>query len=192
MKTVSFLIFLFPFATNLCFIGYYFTKAVKNMPQRNLRKNDVIEKIFNRNYKTVYRIAYLRTANTHDAEDIMQEVFLRFVKNNPEFENLEHEKAWFIKTTINRTNSFFTSAWKRRTVSLEDDIPFSEQTYDNGILEAVLSLPKDISTAIHLHYYEDMPVKDISKVMDKSESAVKSLLFRGRKMLKLSLTDTDD
>lgn len=162
------------------------------MPQRNLRKNDVIEKIFNRNYKTVYRIAYLRTANTHDAEDIMQEVFLRFVKNNPEFENLEHEKAWFIKTTINRTNSFFTSAWKRRTVSLEDDIPFSEETYDNGILEAVLSLPKDISTAVHLYYYEDMPVKDISKAMDKSESAVKSLLFRGRKMLKISLTDTND
>ncbi len=162
------------------------------MPQRNLRNNDVIEKIFNRNYKTVYRIAYLRTANIHDAEDIMQDVFMRFVKNNPEFENLEHEKAWFIRTTINRTSSFFTSAWKIRTVYLEEDIPFSEETYDNGILEAVLSLPKDISTAIHLHYYEDMPVKDISKVMDKSESAVKSLLFRGRKMLKLSLTDTDD
>ena len=162
------------------------------MPQSILRNNDVIEEIFNRNYKTVYKIAYLRTGNIHDAEDIMQEVFLRFVKNNPNFENLEHEKAWFIKTTVNRTNSFFTSAWKRRVLSLDDQ----EISYDDGnkesLLEAVMSLPKDISTAIHLYYYENMQTKEIAEVMNKSVSAVKSLLFRGRKMLKILISDEEE
>lgn len=161
------------------------------MPQDLLRNKDVTEAVLNRNSATVYRIAYLRTGNVHDAEDIMQEVFLRFVKHKPVFESIEHEKAWFIRTTVNRTNSFFTSAWKRRIVQLEDDVISYDENSDESLLEAVMSLPKDISTAIHLYYYEDMQIKKISDVMNKSESAVKSLLFRGRKMLRIELTDNE-
>lgn len=159
------------------------------MPQRKLRNDDVMTAVIERNAATVYRIAYLRTGNTHDAEDIMQEVFVRFIKSAPEFESTEHEKAWFIRVAVNRTNSFFTSAWRRRTVPLpEDDIPYWE---DNGIdvLDAVMRLPKDISTAIHLFYYENMAIKEISDAMSKSESAVKSLLFRGRKLLRIELSE---
>ncbi len=159
------------------------------MSQRELRNSDVNEEILQRNSKTVYRIAYLRTGNTHDAEDIMQEVFLRYVKNAPIFENSEHEKAWFIRTTINRTNSFFTSAWKRRVVALDEDIATYDEMSNEEIIDIVMSLPKDISTAIHLYYYEDMPIKEIAEAMQKSESAIKSLLFRGRKMLRLSLEE---
>lgn len=159
------------------------------MPQRKLRNDDVMTAVIERNAATVYRIALLRTGNVHDAEDIMQEVFVRFVKSYPDFESREHEKAWFIRVTVNRTNSFFTSAWKRRTVSMpEGDIPY----WDNNnidILDAVMNLPKDISTAIHLFYYENMPIKEISETMSKSESAVKSLLFRGRKLLRIELSD---
>ncbi len=162
------------------------------MPHSVLRNNDVTEAVLNRNSATVYRIAYLRTGNTHDAEDIMQEVFLRFVKSKPLFESLEHEKAWFIRTTVNRTNSFFTSAWKRRVVQLDNDVVAYDESSDESLLDAVLSLPKDISTAIHLYYYEDMPVKEIADVMNKSESAVKSLLFRGRKMLRIALTNEEN
>lgn len=147
------------------------------------------EEVLQRNHKTVYRIAFLRTGNKHDAEDIMQEVFLRFVKFAPVFENLEHEKAWFIRTTINRTNSFFTSAWKRRTVLSDSVFITYDNINDSNIIDAVMSLPKDISTAIHLYYYENMPIKEISGAMGKSESAIKSLLFRGRKMLKITLDE---
>ncbi len=160
------------------------------MPKHQLRNKDVIETIFKRNANTVYRIAYLRTSSIPDAEDIMQEVFLRFIKHEPYFENEQHEKAWFIRTTINRTNSFFTSAWKRRSVALEDDIVHYDSYNDGSVLDAVMQLPKDISTAIHLFYYEEMSVKEIADSMNKSESAVKSLLFRGRKLLKISLEDT--
>jgi RNA polymerase sigma-70 factor (ECF subfamily) len=73
-------------------------------------------------------------------------------------------------------------------VPLDESLPFSEKTKEDSILEIVLSLPKDVSTAIHLHYYENMSVRDISSAMSKSESAVKSLLFRGRKLLKSILS----
>lgn len=158
------------------------------MSQRELRNSDVNEAVLKRNADTVYKIAYIRTNNKYDAEDIMQDVFLRFVKKQPAFDNTEHEKAWFIRTTINRTNSFFTSAWRRNTVPLDESLPFSEKSKEDSILEIVLSLPKDISTAIHLYYYENMSVRDISSAMSKSESAVKSLLFRGRKLLKSILS----
>ena len=161
------------------------------MSSKLLRNNELIESIFNRNSATVYRKAYLRTGNVHDAEDIMQEVFLRFIKSEPTFENLEHEKAWFIRTTVNRTNSFFSSAWKRRIVPLDDDVIFYDENDNESLLDAVMSLPKDIATAIHLYYYEDMPVKEIASSMSKSESAVKSLLFRGRKLLRISLGNSE-
>ncbi len=162
------------------------------MPKHPLRNRDVIETIIKRNSDTVYRIAYVRCGNTQDAEDIMQEVFLRFIKYEPYFENNEHEKAWFIRTTINRTNSLFASPWKRRFVALNDDIIHYDDYNDGSVLDAVMKLPKDISTAIHLFYYEDMSVKEISNAMKKSESAVKSLLFRGRKLLKISLEDYNE
>lgn len=161
------------------------------MSKSLLRNNDLTETVFKRNYPTVYKIAYLRTGNTHDAEDIMQEVFLRYIKHNPSFESMEHEKAWFIRATINRTNSFFSSAWNRRTVFSEDEPIFYDESSDSSILEAVMSLPKDMSTAVHLYYYEEMSVKEISEAMKKSESAVKSLLFRARKLLRIELTDSE-
>ena len=149
---------------------------------------DENEIIIKRNSSTVYKIALIRTGNSHDAEDIMQEVFLRFIKRKPVFESVEHEKAWFIKTTINRTKSLFGTHWKKNVV-LSDEIKASQSDESIELLELILSLPNDVSTAIHLYYYDNMPVKDIAQVMKKSESAIKSLLFRGRKLLKLELSD---
>lgn len=156
------------------------------MTKDTLRSVDP-ESVLARNAGTVYRLAYLRTGNIHDAEDITQDVFLRYVRRAPTFENTEHEKAWFIRVTVNRTKSFFASAWKRRVVFSEESVFTSEAPAESGIAEAVSALPKDISTAIHLYYYEDLPVKDISEAMGKSESAVKALLSRGRKLLKIEL-----
>ncbi len=160
------------------------------MAKRLLRTKNENEEILRRNADTVYRIAFLRTENKHDAEDIMQEVFLRFVKHSPFFESQEHEKAWFIRTTLNRTNSFFTSAWRRRVVPLDENTKSFDEMSSSEILDAVMHLPKDISAAIHLYYYENMTIKEISSVIGKSESSIKSLLFRGRKLLRISLEDT--
>lgn len=153
-----------------------------------MRDNDAIEKILEKYSSTVYRIAYLRTRSCHDASDIMQDVFVRYIRALPVFDSEEHEKAWFIRTTLNRTASFFSSAWYRRTAPLDENtVSGAEMPSDSGVIEEVKKLPKDIRTAIHLYYYEDMSVREIAEATGKSESAVKSLLYRGRKLLKLGL-----
>lgn len=134
---------------------------------------------------TVYRLALIRTKSPHDANDIMQEVFLRYLKRKPVFESSEHEKAWFLRVTMNCANSFLSSAWNRRTLPLEENFAAPCEGEETGqVLSAVASLPLAMRTAIHLHYFEQLSVREIAASMGKSESSVKSLLFRGRQRLR--------
>ena len=133
----------------------------------------------------IYRLALIRTKSTHDAQDILQDVFLRYIKSHPVFESSEHEKAWLIRVTINRANSILSSAWNNRTLPYDDAIGGKEEAAEpSELMLAVASLPLAMRTAIHLHYFEGLSVGEIAQVMRKSESAVKSLLSRARKHLK--------
>ncbi|MBO4452669.1 MAG: RNA polymerase sigma factor [Clostridia bacterium] len=147
----------------------------------------MLEEVLKRNSDSVYRTAYLRVGNKHDAEDIMQDVFVRYIRKQPVFASAEHEKAWFIRCTVNLTKSFFTSARMRRNVPLDEDIPTEDSHEETGLIDTVMKLPGNMRTAIHLYYYENMSVKEVSEAMGKSESAVKSLLMRGRETLKRML-----
>lgn len=132
----------------------------------------------------VYRIALSYTKNKSDAEDIMQDVFLKYLKKGVGFESVEHEKAWFIRVTINTAKTFFL---RRRTHVDLDEI--AELAGDSGgqrelsVLDAVNSLPKRQRVCIHLFYYEDYSVKEISDVLSMPESTVKSHLHRARAAL---------
>lgn len=66
---------------------------------------------------TVYRMAYSLAKNRYDADDIHQEVFVRYLSRKPVFENEEHEKAWFLRVTINLCRNLWKTAWKRKIVS---------------------------------------------------------------------------
>lgn len=161
------------------------------MARNELRNSSECEEILKRNAGKVFKTALIRTGNRYDAEDIMQEVFLRFIRYAPVFPDAERESAWFIKCTVNLTHSFFRSARIKRELPLDDSLPAPEEDTD-GIIECVMKLPKNLRTAIHLYYYENMSVKEIADSMGKSESAVKSLLMRGRNRLKDMLKDEFD
>lgn len=83
-----------------------------------------IERILQKYSKMVYRLAYARTKNRADAEDLFQDVFIRCLKNNVQFNSDEHCKAWLIRTTVNCSKNLLTSAWFRRTVLMKDPQPF--------------------------------------------------------------------
>ena len=86
----------------------------------------------------LYRVAYHALKNRADAEDVMQEVFVRLLRARPEFRDEEHAKAWLLRVTINRCKSFFRSAWQRKTTGLEDDFPDTPFTPDEtAVVEAV-------------------------------------------------------
>ena len=145
-------------------------------------KNDVIISL-NKYSNMVFRLAFARTKNSHDAYDILQEVFLRYIKSNKDFINEEHKKAWLIKTTINCSKTLLSSAWFRKTTSLDDNIT-QELKEKSEVYYAVLKLSKKYRTVIHLFYYEDMSITEIANLLNIKESTIKSQLHRARKKLK--------
>lgn len=146
-------------------------------------QRQVIEKIIEEYADMVYRIALTRCQSIENAEDIFQEVFMKFSEKNPKFESKEHEKAWFIRVTINLTKNFKGSAWNRRVVSLDENIEFNTKE-ENEIYSIVCDLPQNYRTVIYLLYYEGYKVNEISKLMRKPEGTIKTWLFRAREMLK--------
>ena len=139
----------------------------------------------------IYRLAYARTGSRADAEDIMQEVFVRLLRTRPDFADRAHARAWLLRVAANCANDWFRAPWRRREGPLTDSLPAPEHE-DGGVVEAVLTLPAKYRTAVHLYYYEELSVAEIAKITGKSESAVKSRLFRARAMLREALKEDDD
>lgn len=151
--------------------------------------NNDLDSLFVTYGDMIYRLALVRTRSAADAEDVVQEVFLRCLKNNPRFESAEHQKAWLLKVTVNCSKTLLGSAFRRHAVS-EDaagELTSENRESDPDVYDAVLKLPEKYRTAIHLFYYEDYSVKEIALLMRTTESTVKSWLHRARGMLKESL-----
>ena len=141
----------------------------------------------------VYRLAVLRTRSTQDAEDVLQEVFVRCLRRNPVFEDAEHQKAWFLRVTINCTKTLLTSAWRRHAITgVEQEEGTAEAQDHSDVLDAVMALPQKYRTVVHLYYYEQYSVREIASITGASENTVKSQLFRARDMLKDRLKEEYD
>ena len=148
------------------------------------------EDVYRRYSGMVFRLALARCRSRADAEDVMQEVFLRYVRRDPKLDTAEHQRAWLIKATINCTNTLLSSAWNKRTALYSELTQLAPMLPDENaadIYAAVLRLPKKQRTAVHLYYYEGYGVKEIASLMDVSESGVKSLLHRAREGLEKDL-----
>lgn len=132
----------------------------------------------------VWRLALARTANVPDAEDVFQEVFLRFFRHEDQLQSDEHRKAWLIRCTVNRANSLLSSPWRRKTVPLEVAAQVGVEDQYREVYSAVLSLPARYRAVIHLHYFEGLSVAEIAGTLDLPEGTVKSQLSRGRAFLR--------
>lgn len=135
---------------------------------------------------TVRRICIVHLKNHADTEDIFQTVFLKYVLSSVSFENEEHEKAWFIRVTVNACKDLLKSFFRSRTVSLDEIIEKpSEMPQDNReVLEAVLELPEKYRDVVYLYYYEEYTAPEIGRILRKKENTVYTLLKRARKILK--------
>lgn len=154
-----------------------------------------VEEVLSRYSGMVYRLAYARTMNKCDAEDVTQEVFMKYIKHQYEFMEEEYRKAWLIRVTINASKSLLTSAWNRKRVSMEEVEGVLEGNsgidvdFDNSLLSEIEKLPEKYRVIVHLFYFEDLSVKEISSMLRMKESTVKSHLFRAREKLKKNLKE---
>lgn len=144
-----------------------------------------------RNNQRLFLIALSFTQNHSDAEDILQNVFLKLWKYEKTFESDTHIDKWLTLVCVNESKNYIKSPFRKRNVSLgeiNEAYTFKEDdSYD--LFNAVMSLPKKERIVIHLFYYEDMTIKDISSVLKVKESSVKTRLHRARKKLKEILGD---
>ena len=115
---------------------------------------------------------------------------MRFIKRAPVFESEEHEKAWFIRVAINCSKSLLLSPWRTRRSENDGEIPVFDSE-KSRVWYAVSSLPEQMRVVIHLFYYENMSVSEISAATGKSVSAVKTALHRSRQKLKEILTEEE-
>lgn len=145
-------------------------------------KEKMVEKYFN----TVYKLALSQTKDKDHADDVVQEVFLRYIRGTKIFESEEHLKAWLIRVTINCSKNVFSNSWFKKTVPLTEEIEFESKELGD-VYYATMELPSKYRTVIHLFYYEDMTVSEIAKVLNTKETTVKSQLHRARNMLKEKL-----
>ncbi len=146
-------------------------------------KHEMTEKYFN----TVYRLALNQMKDKHLAEDVTQDVFLKYINMDKEFESEEHVKAWLIRVTVNMCKNIFNAAWYRKSAPLEEDVAYEEKDDMSDVYSAVTGLPKKYKAVIHLFYYEDMSIADIASCLGEKESTIKSQLHRAREILKKTL-----
>lgn len=157
------------------------------MAYRSCRPED-FDAFVARNENRLFRAALSMTGNASDAEDILQEVFLRAYEKAPEFTSGEHEKAWLMKVTINLCKSRLRSPWHKRRVAMLESYPATEPE-QHELMEQVMSLPSKYRSVIHLYYYEGYSVKDISELTGQRESTVRSHLTRARQRLRSFLKE---
>ena len=138
---------------------------------------------------TVRRICFVHLKSIPDTEDIFQEVFLKYALRCADFEDLSHEKAWFIRVTINACKDLLKSAFRRCTVSMDEliDLPAPEREEHREVLEAVLQLPSKYKDVVYLHYYEGYSAVEIAAILGKNINSIYTLLARARAQLKTTL-----
>ncbi len=132
--------------------------------------------------------------NYADTEDIFQTVFLKYALSSVSFESDEHEKAWFIRVTINSCKDLLKSFFRSRTVSLDEIIeqPSQLSTDNIEVLDAVLSLPQKYKDVVYLHYYEGYTAPQISRILGKNVNTIYTLLTRSKQLLREKLGDDGD
>ena len=141
----------------------------------------------------VRRICLVHLKNIHDTEDVFQNVFLKYMLYKGSFESEEHEKAWFVRVTINACTDWLRSLRSRRWVPLETVLEESNMPDDalREVLEAVLQLPDRYRKVVYLFYYEGYSAVEIAGILGKKENTVYTWLSRARDLLREHLDQCD-
>lgn len=162
------------------------------MLYKNTNKEEALEELYNQHIDSVYRVCFSYLKNKADTEDAVQDTFLRAIQHIDEFTSQSHARAWLIVTSSNICKNILKSWIRKQRSELNDweeiDIiehPSSKE--ESQVLSVLLNLPDKYKTPLYLFYYEEYSCQEIAQAMQKKESTVRSLLRRGRLIMKKRL-----
>lgn len=158
-----------------------------------MRSEQEIDRAIERHSDTVRRLCMIHLKNHADTEDIFQTVFLKYALRSAPFESEEHERAWFVRVTLNACKDLLKSFFRSRTVPLDQlaDLPAQMTEEQREVLQAVLALPPNYKNVIYLHYYEGYTAPQIAELLGKNVNTVYTLLTRARSKLRQQLGDDE-
>jgi RNA polymerase sigma-70 factor (ECF subfamily) len=146
---------------------------------------NTLTKFYEDHADQIYNFCYWRVRNKSDAEDLTAEAFLRFVRQNGL--NREYPKAYLYaicrnliidhyrtRKSVTSLDSLLDSGFEPETISNLEQLAELNLVYKNVEL-----LTDDQREAITLRYQQDLDMKTIGRIMEKSEAAVKNLIARG-------------
>ena len=155
-----------------------------------MRTAEEITALYERHADTVWRVCYAFMRNHHDAQDLLQETFVRLFQSDKQFDGPEHEKAWLIVTASNLCKNALRDPSRRvEDIDTHEDLPAPETSADFDVSEAILKLPPEYKDVIYLYYYEGYSTADIARLQDKPPATVRTQLARARKLLKKLLEE---
>ena len=133
----------------------------------------------------ILRLAFSYLHRRDEAEDVLQDTLLQYIQKAPPFSSEEHEKAWLLRVAANLSKNRL-SYWKRHPQEeLSNLLPDeSENPQLSAVWDCVKALPPKYRAVVHLYYYEQYSTVEIAGLLGKKESTVRSLLARGRALLR--------
>ncbi len=146
-----------------------------------------IDEIIDKYGDMLYRICLVRLQNDADAEDAVQETFLKYIRHQPNLATEEHEKAWLIRVAINQSRDIYRRNRFRAAEDIDQigDILAVDENMNDGdglVLRCLMLLPDKFRQVMLLHFVEEMEYRDIAKIIGRSESAVKMRVSKGREL----------
>ena len=151
------------------------------------------EKQFNdavsENSARLYSLALSYTRCKDDAEDILQNTFIKLWKRTEPFTDSTHLNKWLTRVCVNECKSFLLSPFRKKTVSPDacKEAYTLDSDADYDVLSAVMRLKKKERVVIHLYYYEGYKISEIAELLKTNDSTVKTRLRRAREHLKTIL-----
>ncbi|MCD8331497.1 MAG: RNA polymerase sigma factor [Oscillospiraceae bacterium] len=148
-----------------------------------------LEALVAQHENTLFRAALAILGDVPEAEDAVQDTFLRYLEKRPEFHDEDHARAWLLKGTANGCKSRLRKRKRHPAEQLLDIYPAKEDSRE--LVEAILALPPNQRAAVHLHYYQGYSTEEIAAILGQRPGTVRSHLFRARAALRRYLTEED-
>lgn len=144
---------------------------------------------------SLFRLAVSYTGSREDAEDAVQEVFLKYLRGGRRFDNLEEARRYLMAATANQCRDLLKSAAWQRNRGLEEAEQLAAPAEDTDtrleVQRALQSLDPKYRGVVYLFYYEDYPVQRIAQSLGLTQTTVRTRLDRARKQLRLLLGGED-